>query len=291
MPKSMQVNQPSRSDREYVFVDGVYKKNVAYVPRSTKKNTKITTVDTLRDDFRTDEKKELDEDELYDKAESLLQDSDLDDDWVSFTHNGEKYYTISDFSYDYSFGRGDNEEDAFTVELDYKTGNEIVDRANSSSINKIYSGIDNVSVDMGDHKISLSYNNLDDFKNDTIKAEIIDTVKMQHEDIPIVDDATYSTERYDVIENSIDIKDLRDQVESNLQDMIDDMEEEKGYIDNDVVASEYELLEKLNNPDNYVRAVEYLIASGEVDEDGILSYPEEYYDDIIEYIRNPKTLY
>lgn len=291
MPKSMQVNQPSRSDREYVFVDGVYKKNVAYVPRSTKKNTKITTVDTLRDDFRTDEKKELDEDELYDKTESLLQDSDLDDDWVSFTHNGEKYYTISDFSYDYSFGRGDNEEDAFTVELDYKTGNEIVDRANSSSINKIYSGIDNVSVDTGDHKISLSYNNLDDFKNDTIKAEIIDTVKMQHEDIPIVDDATYSTERYDVIENSIDIKDLRDQVESNLQDMIDDMEEEKGYIDNDVVASEYKLLEKLNNPDNYVRAVEYLIDSGEVDEDGILSYPEEYYDDIIEYIRNPKTLY
>lgn len=291
MSKSMQVNQPSRSDREYIFVDGVYKKNIAYVPRSTKKNIGVVTVDTLRDDFRTDGRKELDEDELYDKTESLLQDSDLSDDWVSFTHNGEKYSTISDFSYDYSFGRDDDEKDTFTVELDYKTGNEILDSANSSSINKIYSGIDNVSIDTENHKISLRYNNLDDFKDDTMKAEIIDTVKMQHEDIPIVDDATYSTERYDVIENSIDIKDLRDQVESNLQDMIDDMEEEKGYIDNDVVASEYKLLEKLNNPDNYVRAVEYLIDSGEVDEDGILSYPEEYYDDIIEYIRNPKTLY
>lgn len=291
MSKSMQVNQPSRSDREYIFVDGVYKKNIAYVPRSTKKNIGVVTVDTLRDDFRTDGQKELDEDELYDKTESLLQDSDLSDDWVSFTHNGEKYSTISDFSYDYSFGRDDDEKDTFTVELDYKTGNEILDSANSSSINKIYSGIDNVSIDTENHKISLRYNNLDDFKDDTMKAEIIDTIKEQHEEIPVVDDATYSAERYDAIENSIDIKDLKDRVEVNIQDMIDDMEEEKGYIDDDAVAPEYKLLEKLNNPDNYVRAVEYMIDSGEVPEDEILSYPEEYYDDIIEHIRNPKTLY
>lgn len=170
-------------------------------------------------------------DEVSDQMREVLE--DVNNDWATFEYEGERMHK-EDFSDSYAHDevhRKDTDT-TFKIHLTLDSTNELAYQVNQEVLDEMYGKLGNVNVDKTTGDISLSYDSFADFvtkygidnPNDrgvSNDYEIIDSVRMVHEDYPVLDDARYSDSVDEVVESSY-YNTIDDYIENNRDDMTDE---------------------------------------------------------------------
>ena len=164
------VNQPSRSDQEYILVNGVKKRNLAYIPRHKQTMTESMNANSVLVDFAPATKNESYFDEEYDNTVMDIYDHNFYSDWITFrTPDGEKYREPEDLAYDmlYTHDFTDGKYRKFEIEVEIPlTDDPIKDEINR---NVIFGGVfdksDGVVIDRNKGIINATFASMDDLKN------------------------------------------------------------------------------------------------------------------------------
>lgn len=140
---------------------------------------------------------------------------DVNGDWVQFNYEGTSM-SKNDFADNYAYDEVHKEDPdtSFKIVLSLDSDDDIASEVNIMSLSKQYGDHENMSINENQGTVELHYDSFADFitrygleekaGTTTDDYELMDTVRMIHEEYPVLDDALYSDRVEAVINNSYD---------------------------------------------------------------------------------------
>ena len=230
------VNQPSRSNQEYVTVNGVKKRNLAYQHKTKRIHNGGDNVQTVKKDFIHDDHDDNEQSDLESDIVDKMYDTNVVHNIYSDVIYNDKKLTGEEFARMYT--QENKNSEPFTIRFKTGTRNSLHDKINSDFLKEKYKN--NPHVHVNQDTVDVTYDNADDF----IQSEDLDDLKnisdtsrmLNNERYAFIDQNSRDNYVNKTIEEAFNNFDVYDLFFDAIQEYIDDRRED--YYTSDFYSSD-----------------------------------------------------